>query len=76
MSHDKYISADQSLALLGTCSVVVQIEGLPTMVFVGTSANKPAIRIEGLYPAQTIVKIIKEDLFESDQTETAPATSS
>lgn len=46
------------------------------MVFVGTSANKPAIRIEGLYPAQTIVKIIKEDLFEEAQAESTPAAQS
>ena len=47
------------------------------MVFVGTSAQKPAIRIEGLYPAQTIVKIIKEDLFgTTEEAEVAPAASS
>ena len=32
------------------------------MVFVGPDFNKPAIRTEGLLPAETIIKIINEEL--------------
>lgn len=41
---------------------LLQIEGLPTMVFVGTNPSKPAIRTEGLLPAETIVTIVNEEL--------------
>ena len=41
---------------------LVQIEGLPTMVFVGTDPTKPAIRTEGLLPAGTIKDIIRDEL--------------
>ena len=32
------------------------------MVFVGTNPSKPAIRTEGLLPAETIVTIVNEEL--------------
>ena len=32
------------------------------MVFVGTNKEKPALRTEGLLPAQTIMEIIKNEL--------------
>jgi len=40
----------------------LQIQGLPTMVFVSTDANKPALRTEGLLPAETIKEIILNEL--------------
>lgn len=39
-----------------------QIQGLPTMVFVGTDATKPALRTEGLLPAETIKQIVADEL--------------
>jgi len=39
-----------------------QIQGLPTMVFVGTDASKPALRTEGLLPAATIKNIVSNEL--------------
>jgi hypothetical protein len=41
---------------------LLQIEGLPTMVFVSSDVSKPAIRTEGLLPAETIIKIITDEL--------------
>ena len=35
--------------------VSAQIQGLPTMVFVGLDRSKPALRTEGLLPAETIM---------------------
>ena len=32
------------------------------MVFVGTDKNKPALRTEGLLPAETIIEIIENEL--------------
>lgn len=40
----------------------LRIEGLPTMVFVSSDVSKPAIRTEGLLPAETIIKIITDEL--------------
>ena len=40
----------------------VQIQGLPTMVFVGTDPNKPALRTEGLLPANVIKEIFENEL--------------
>ncbi|KAK9814013.1 hypothetical protein WJX73_009094 [Symbiochloris irregularis] len=40
----------------------LQIQGLPTMVFVGTDKSKPALRTEGLLPAETIISIIQNEL--------------
>ena len=51
-----------SQALNTDCATTLQIEGLPTMVFVGTDQSKPAIRTEGLLPAETILTIINEEL--------------
>lgn len=39
-----------------------QIQGLPTIVFVPAAQDKPALRTEGLLPAETIKKIVLEDL--------------
>lgn len=40
----------------------LQIQGLPTMIFIGTDNNKPALRTEGLLPAETIKNIIAKEL--------------
>jgi len=45
-----------------TLSSQLQIQGLPTMVFVGTDNTKPALRTEGLLPAQTIMDIVNNEL--------------
>jgi hypothetical protein len=39
-----------------------QIQGLPTMIFISTSPDKPALRTEGLLPAETIKNIIAKEL--------------
>ena len=39
-------------------SLPVQIQGLPTLVFVGTDVTKPAFRTEGLLPAGEILKVL------------------
>ncbi|BDA47641.1 Thioredoxin-like protein CITRX, chloroplastic [Coccomyxa sp. Obi] len=48
----------------------LQIQGLPTMVFVGTDPNKPALRTEGLLPAHIIKEIVENELI-GPQTEAA-----
>lgn len=45
-------------------STQLQIHGLPTLIFVGMDANKPALRTEGLLPAQVIQEIVERDLAE------------
>jgi thioredoxin-like negative regulator of GroEL len=40
----------------------LQIQGLPTMVFVGTDTTKPALRTEGLLPAETIKQIVADEI--------------
>ena len=45
----------------------VQIQGLPTMVFVGVDPNKPALRTEGLLPAASIKEIIQSELLPQTQ---------
>eukprot|EP00193_Tetraselmis_chui_P007182 CAMPEP_0177768682 /NCGR_PEP_ID=MMETSP0491_2-20121128/9862_1 /TAXON_ID=63592 /ORGANISM="Tetraselmis chuii, Strain PLY429" /LENGTH=179 /DNA_ID=CAMNT_0019285527 /DNA_START=188 /DNA_END=727 /DNA_ORIENTATION=- len=40
----------------------LQIQGLPTLVFVSTDTSKPALRTEGLLPAATIKEIIEKEL--------------
>lgn len=40
----------------------LQIQGLPTMVFVGVDKDKPALRTEGLLPAETIIEIIQKEM--------------
>ncbi|EIE23730.1 thioredoxin-like protein [Coccomyxa subellipsoidea C-169] len=44
----------------------LQIQGLPTMVFVGTDPNKPALRTEGLLPAHVIKEIVQNELLASE----------
>ena len=34
------------------CHLLPQIHGLPTLIFIGMDASKPALRTEGLLPAQ------------------------
>ncbi len=38
----------------------LQIEGLPTIVFIPKDGSKPALRTEGLLPAEQIVDIVKD----------------
>jgi hypothetical protein len=39
-----------------------QIQGLPTIVFVPSAKDKPALRTEGLLPAETIKQIVADEL--------------
>ena len=41
---------------------LLQIQGLPTMVFIGMNKEKPALRTEGLLAANVIKQIIQEEL--------------
>ena len=43
-------------------SAALQIQGLPTLIFVGMDASKPALRTEGLLPAQAIIDIVQQEL--------------
>lgn len=45
-----------------TLSTQLQIQGLPTLVFVGTDLEKPALRTEGMLPAEMIKGIISNEL--------------
>ena len=38
----------------------LKIEGLPTLVFIPAQGGQPALRTEGLMPAQQIIDIISE----------------
>lgn len=38
------------------------IEGLPTIVFVSKDAASPALRTEGMIPAETVISIIENQL--------------
>lgn len=40
----------------------LQIQGLPTLVFVGTDKTKPALRTEGMLPAEMVNNIIANEL--------------
>lgn len=40
----------------------LQIHALPTLVFIGMDAAKPALRTEGLLPAASIKEIILNEL--------------
>lgn len=51
----------------------LRIEGLPTMVFVSPDYSKSAIRTEGLLPAETIIKIINEELLASPAASQSPS---
>ena len=57
----------QCLALLVTAACRMQIQGLPTMVFVGVDPQKPALRTEGLLPAESIKEIIQNELLAQPQ---------
>jgi len=43
-------------------STQLQIQGLPTLVFVGTDTEKPALRTEGMLPAEMVKSIIANEL--------------
>jgi enterochelin esterase-like enzyme len=49
----------------------LQIQGLPTLVFVGVDASKPALRAEGLLPAASIKEIIQSELLPQVQAASA-----
>ena len=40
----------------------LQIQGLPTLVFVSPDMAKPALRTEGMLPAETVVNVIENEL--------------
>jgi len=40
----------------------LQIQGLPTLVFVSADQSKPALRTEGMLPAETVVSVIENEL--------------
>ena len=40
----------------------LQIQGLPTLVFVSMDKTKPALRTEGMLPAETLINIIENEL--------------
>ena len=40
----------------------LQISGLPTMIFIGTDKEKPALRTEGLLSARQIIDIVTNEL--------------
>ena len=46
-------------------SSALQIQGLPTLIFVGMDPTKPALRTEGLLPAQAIMDIVQKELMET-----------
>jgi thioredoxin len=52
------IDCDQNEAI----SSALQIQGLPTLIFVGMDPQKPALRTEGLLPAQAIIDIVQKEL--------------
>lgn len=52
------IDCDENEAI----SSALQIQGLPTLIFVGMDPQKPALRTEGLLPAQAIIDIVQKEL--------------
>jgi len=40
----------------------LQIQGLPTLIFISADASKSALRTEGLLPADTIKNIVQNEL--------------
>ena len=40
----------------------LQIYGLPTIIFVSTNKDKPALRTEGMLPAETLIEIVEKEL--------------
>ena len=39
-----------------------QIEGLPTLMFLSSETSKKSLRLEGMIPAETVIKIVEEEL--------------
>ncbi|DBB04354.1 hypothetical protein WJX77_004401 [Trebouxia sp. C0004] len=62
------IDTDQNPEL----SSQLQIQGLPTMVFVGMDPSKPALRTEGLLAAKAIKDIVENELSASAPAAPAP----
>lgn len=56
--HILKIDCDKNEAI----SSALQIQGLPTLIFVGLDPNKPALRTEGLLPSQAIIEIVQKEL--------------
>jgi thioredoxin len=52
------IDCDENEAI----SSALQIQGLPTLIFIGMDPQKPALRTEGLLPAQAIIDIVQKEL--------------
>ena len=46
-------------------SSALQIQGLPTLIFVSMDPNKPALRTEGLLPAEAIIDIVQKELLDT-----------
>ena len=42
------------------CTWPAQIQGLPTLVFIGMDKEKPALRLEGLLPASAIKDVLAD----------------
>lgn len=42
----------------------LRIQGLPTMIFIGMDPEKPALRTEGLLPANSIKDIVLNELID------------
>jgi len=40
----------------------LKIEGLPTLLFLSPDTSKKALRLEGMIPAEQVIKIITEEL--------------
>lgn len=52
------VDSDEEQAL----SSQLKIEGLPTLILLGTDPKKPALRLEGMVEADMLMKIINEEL--------------
>eukprot|EP00210_Caulerpa_lentillifera_P006282 g6001.t1 len=52
------VDTDENPAL----SSQLKIEGLPTLLFLSSNQDKPALRLEGMIPAADVIKIINEEL--------------
>ncbi len=57
---EDFVSGADWLALSRALACVAQIQGLPTLVFIGMDKAKPALRLEGLLPADAIKDVLKD----------------
>mgnify|MGYP003304428361 CR=1 FL=1 len=67
LCHDSGIPVSDDFTLQKVCASAVEvrewnIQGLPTLVFVGTDTSKPALRTEGMLPAEMVKTIIANEL--------------